>query len=133
MIKLCKVINIYIYIYLESLDDTIKLLNNWDFRTTEDSKEALIFNVWETELAKLLFAQEFPNEYERLSYIGTYLFDHFLIKSMETWARGEDLDNKICINIYSKGIKTPCAYNFLKAIQSTFDYLHKHMGDNEVI
>ncbi len=113
------------------INKLIKYLDKWNGDTSAESTPALIFNLWNSQLANMMVRQYFPNDYEQFSVTASFFSFHFLGNMARKWAKMEDLDSDFCKTADNAKSDIPCAYNVVYALLKAYEDMTNQLGHDE--
>ena len=118
--------------YIENINSVIEQVKEWkDYNISETTTPGLFAIVWEIELLKNLFNEQFELS-DSLSYTSLYAFDHFFIRLLHDWDKAQQLDHVICSNSLSRKFKFPCIFDLLNAANNAKIYILHKLGNDKV-
>ncbi len=110
-----------------------QILANWDYDVAIESEGALVYNVWMTELKKMLLNAQFPDVTIRSLIVNMYAFNQFLSRQIVAWDQGRKLDSKHCVNILNDNMTLTCPYNVIYSLINAHEKIVAAMGSDEVL
>lgn len=117
----------------KKMEKLIGILSRWNYEMDKNSKEALIFSVWISEIQKTFLNILIENKIEREAVVFSK-WGQFLVRNMiSKWSSGKNLNHSICLNEENINMNQPCIYNIKSSLLKTYNFLVDNLGENEVM
>lgn len=114
-----------------SISHMLGILKAWNHVADEDSKGALVFYMWLTEIMNGYLQEQVANPVVRRVIVQSYTKEHFLGRWAQRWSEGEGLNSTYCANSENKGMPNPCIYNVVNGLLKVRQEIVGRFGSSE--
>ena len=116
---------------MEKINNLTYVLKKWDGKTTANSEEAVIYNVWVDCIFSGVLKKYFNgSEYERNSAVNNFFSNQFWGNMAKDWSNSKNLDSNFCKDGTARN--DSCAYNVVNSLLKTHGIIVSTLGKNEV-